>query len=130
MSPTGHQLPPGLQFSMSALPPKAAAAIRRPAYPLRAREDPEIHHQNQVAEIRVGLFLKATGSLIGTSGRWQSLLSVWLHQTGHDVYGQCEHGRVKKKRHSAVDRRQSTNRFTGNLNIGHLSGHRYHKRVV
>jgi 2,4-diketo-3-deoxy-L-fuconate hydrolase len=33
-----------------------------------AREDPAIHHQNQVAEIqRVGLFLKATSSLIGTS---------------------------------------------------------------
>jgi 2-keto-4-pentenoate hydratase/2-oxohepta-3-ene-1,7-dioic acid hydratase in catechol pathway len=33
-----------------------------------ARADPEIHHQNQVAEIqRVGLFLKATSSLIGPS---------------------------------------------------------------
>jgi 2,4-didehydro-3-deoxy-L-rhamnonate hydrolase len=33
-----------------------------------AREDPEIHHQNQIAEIqRVGLFLKAPSSLIGTS---------------------------------------------------------------
>ncbi|MCK9908530.1 fumarylacetoacetate hydrolase family protein [Microbacteriaceae bacterium K1510] len=33
-----------------------------------AREDAEIHHQNQVGEIqRVGLFLKATSSLIGPS---------------------------------------------------------------
>jgi 2-keto-4-pentenoate hydratase/2-oxohepta-3-ene-1,7-dioic acid hydratase in catechol pathway len=33
-----------------------------------AREDPEIHHQNQVAEIqRVGLFLKAPSSVIGAS---------------------------------------------------------------
>jgi 2-keto-4-pentenoate hydratase/2-oxohepta-3-ene-1,7-dioic acid hydratase in catechol pathway len=33
-----------------------------------ARADPEIHHQNQVAEIqRVGLFLKATSSVIGAS---------------------------------------------------------------
>jgi 2-keto-4-pentenoate hydratase/2-oxohepta-3-ene-1,7-dioic acid hydratase in catechol pathway len=33
-----------------------------------ARADPEIHHQNQVAEIqRVGLFLKATSSVIGPS---------------------------------------------------------------
>jgi 2-keto-4-pentenoate hydratase/2-oxohepta-3-ene-1,7-dioic acid hydratase in catechol pathway len=33
-----------------------------------AREDPEIHNQNQIAEIqRVGLFLKAPSSLIGTS---------------------------------------------------------------
>jgi 2,4-diketo-3-deoxy-L-fuconate hydrolase len=33
-----------------------------------ARADPEIHHQNQVAEIqRVGLFLKATSSLVGPS---------------------------------------------------------------
>jgi 2,4-diketo-3-deoxy-L-fuconate hydrolase len=33
-----------------------------------AREDPEIHHQNQIAEIqRVGLFLKASSSVIGTS---------------------------------------------------------------
>jgi 2,4-didehydro-3-deoxy-L-rhamnonate hydrolase len=33
-----------------------------------AREDPEIHHSNQIAEIqRVGLFLKATSSVIGTS---------------------------------------------------------------
>jgi 2,4-didehydro-3-deoxy-L-rhamnonate hydrolase len=33
-----------------------------------ARADPEIHHQNQVAEIqRVGLFLKATRSLVGPS---------------------------------------------------------------
>lgn len=33
-----------------------------------ARADPEIHHQNQVAEIqRVGLFLKATSSLAGPS---------------------------------------------------------------
>jgi 2-keto-4-pentenoate hydratase/2-oxohepta-3-ene-1,7-dioic acid hydratase in catechol pathway len=33
-----------------------------------ARADPEIHHQNQVAEIqRVGLFLKAPSSLIGPS---------------------------------------------------------------
>ncbi len=31
-----------------------------------ARADPQIHHQNQVAEIqRVGLFLKATSSLVG-----------------------------------------------------------------
>jgi 2,4-didehydro-3-deoxy-L-rhamnonate hydrolase len=31
-----------------------------------ARADPQIHHQNQIAEIqRVGLFLKATSSLIG-----------------------------------------------------------------
>lgn len=33
-----------------------------------ARTDPQIHHQNQVAEIqRVGLFLKATSSLAGAS---------------------------------------------------------------
>lgn len=33
-----------------------------------ARADPQIHHQNQVAEIqRVGLFLKATSSLVGPS---------------------------------------------------------------
>jgi 2,4-diketo-3-deoxy-L-fuconate hydrolase len=33
-----------------------------------ARADPQIHHQNQVAEIqRVGLFLKATSSLVGSS---------------------------------------------------------------
>ena len=33
-----------------------------------ARHDPEIHHQNQIAEIqRVGLFLKAPSSLIGAS---------------------------------------------------------------
>lgn len=33
-----------------------------------ARADPQIHHQNQVAEIqRVGLFLKATSSVIGPS---------------------------------------------------------------
>ena len=33
-----------------------------------ARADPQIHHQNQVAEIqRVGLFLKATSSLMGPS---------------------------------------------------------------
>ena len=33
-----------------------------------ARENPDIHHQNQIAEIqRVGLFLKAPSSLIGTS---------------------------------------------------------------
>jgi 2-keto-4-pentenoate hydratase/2-oxohepta-3-ene-1,7-dioic acid hydratase in catechol pathway len=33
-----------------------------------AREDPEIHYQNQIAEIqRVGLFLKAPSSVIGTS---------------------------------------------------------------
>src|SRR6516162_8012426 len=33
-----------------------------------AREDPEIHHRNQIAEIeRVGLFLKATSSVIGPS---------------------------------------------------------------
>jgi 2,4-didehydro-3-deoxy-L-rhamnonate hydrolase len=33
-----------------------------------ARADPEIHHQNQIAEIqRVGLFLKATSSLVGPS---------------------------------------------------------------
>lgn len=33
-----------------------------------ARADPEIHHQNQVAEIqRVGLFLKATSSVVGPS---------------------------------------------------------------
>jgi 2,4-didehydro-3-deoxy-L-rhamnonate hydrolase len=33
-----------------------------------AREDPEIHHSNQIAEIeRVGLFLKATSSVIGPS---------------------------------------------------------------
>jgi 2-keto-4-pentenoate hydratase/2-oxohepta-3-ene-1,7-dioic acid hydratase in catechol pathway len=33
-----------------------------------ARADPQIHHQNQVAEIqRVGLFLKASSSLIGPS---------------------------------------------------------------
>lgn len=33
-----------------------------------ARTDPQIHHQNQVGEIqRVGLFLKATSSLIGPS---------------------------------------------------------------
>jgi 2,4-diketo-3-deoxy-L-fuconate hydrolase len=33
-----------------------------------ARGDPEIHHRNQIAEIeRVGLFLKATSSVIGTS---------------------------------------------------------------
>jgi 2,4-diketo-3-deoxy-L-fuconate hydrolase len=33
-----------------------------------ARADPQIHHQNQVAEIqRVGLFLKATSSLVGAS---------------------------------------------------------------
>jgi 2,4-didehydro-3-deoxy-L-rhamnonate hydrolase len=33
-----------------------------------ARADPQIHHQNQVAEIqRVGLFLKATSSVVGPS---------------------------------------------------------------
>jgi 2-keto-4-pentenoate hydratase/2-oxohepta-3-ene-1,7-dioic acid hydratase in catechol pathway len=33
-----------------------------------ARADPQIHHQNQVAEIqRVGLFLKATSSIVGPS---------------------------------------------------------------
>jgi len=33
-----------------------------------ARSDPELHHQNQVAEIqRVGLFLKANSSLVGPS---------------------------------------------------------------
>ena len=33
-----------------------------------AREDPEIHHSNQIAEIeRVGLFLKAPSSVIGPS---------------------------------------------------------------
>jgi 2,4-diketo-3-deoxy-L-fuconate hydrolase len=33
-----------------------------------ARADPELHHRNQIAEIeRVGLFLKATSSVIGTS---------------------------------------------------------------
>ena len=34
-----------------------------------ARADPGIHHQNQVAEIQqVGLFLKATSSIIGAGG--------------------------------------------------------------
>jgi 2,4-didehydro-3-deoxy-L-rhamnonate hydrolase len=46
-----------------------AAPVNYKKHLEEAREDPAIHHQNQVAEIqRVGLFLKATSSLIGASG--------------------------------------------------------------
>jgi 2,4-didehydro-3-deoxy-L-rhamnonate hydrolase len=45
-----------------------AAPVNYKTHLDEAREDPEIHHQNQIAEIqRVGLFLKAPSSLIGTS---------------------------------------------------------------
>ena len=45
-----------------------AAPVNYKKHLKEARENPEIHHQNQIAEIqRVGLFLKAPSSLIGTS---------------------------------------------------------------
>lgn len=47
-----------------------AAPVNYKKHLEEAREDPEIHHRNQIAEIqRVGLFLKATSSLIGPSER-------------------------------------------------------------
>ena len=43
-----------------------AAPVNYARHLQEARADPEIHHQNQVAEIqRVGLFLKATSALVG-----------------------------------------------------------------
>src|SRR5258706_3642131 len=45
-----------------------AAPVNYKKHLEEARADAEIHHQNQVAEIqRVGLFLKATSSLVGAS---------------------------------------------------------------
>jgi 2,4-didehydro-3-deoxy-L-rhamnonate hydrolase len=45
-----------------------AAPVNYRRHLQEAREDPEIHHSNQIAEIeRVGLFLKAPSSLIGPS---------------------------------------------------------------
>jgi 2,4-didehydro-3-deoxy-L-rhamnonate hydrolase len=45
-----------------------AAPVNYSRHLKEAREDPEIHHGNQVAEIeRIGLFLKATSSVIGSS---------------------------------------------------------------
>ena len=45
-----------------------AAPVNYSQHLKEAREDPEIHHSNQIAEIgRVGLFLKATSSVIGSS---------------------------------------------------------------
>jgi len=45
-----------------------AAPVNYARHLQEARADPEIHHQNQVAEIqRVGLFLKATSALVGPS---------------------------------------------------------------
>ncbi len=45
-----------------------AAPVNYKKHLEEAREDPEIHHRNQIAEIqRVGLFLKATSSVIGAS---------------------------------------------------------------
>jgi 2-keto-4-pentenoate hydratase/2-oxohepta-3-ene-1,7-dioic acid hydratase in catechol pathway len=45
-----------------------AAPVNYKKHLEEARTDPELHHQNQIAEIqRVGLFLKATSSLIGPS---------------------------------------------------------------
>jgi len=56
------------------LPPVAnpgkivAAPVNYKKHLIEAQTDPQIHHQNQVAEIqRVGLFLKATSSLQGAS---------------------------------------------------------------
>ncbi|MGE0061621.1 MAG: fumarylacetoacetate hydrolase family protein [Xanthobacteraceae bacterium] len=43
-----------------------AAPVNYKKHLEEARSDPELHHQNQIAEIqRVGLFLKATSSVIG-----------------------------------------------------------------
>jgi 2-keto-4-pentenoate hydratase/2-oxohepta-3-ene-1,7-dioic acid hydratase in catechol pathway len=45
-----------------------AAPVNYKKHLEEARADPELHHQNQIAEIqRVGLFLKATSSVIGPS---------------------------------------------------------------
>lgn len=45
-----------------------AAPVNYQKHLEEARHDPEIHHRNQIAEIqRVGLFLKATSSVVGTS---------------------------------------------------------------
>jgi 2-keto-4-pentenoate hydratase/2-oxohepta-3-ene-1,7-dioic acid hydratase in catechol pathway len=45
-----------------------AAPVNYKKHLEEARADPELHHQNQIAEIqRVGLFLKATRSVIGPS---------------------------------------------------------------
>ncbi len=45
-----------------------AAPVNYRRHLKEAREDPEIHHRNQIAEIeRVGLFLKAASSVIGPS---------------------------------------------------------------
>ena len=45
-----------------------AAPVNYRRHLQEAREDPEIHHSNQIAEIeRVGLFLKAPSSVIGPS---------------------------------------------------------------
>jgi 2,4-didehydro-3-deoxy-L-rhamnonate hydrolase len=45
-----------------------AAPVNYGQHLKEAREDPQIHHSNQIAEIeRVGLFLKATSSVIGSS---------------------------------------------------------------
>lgn len=45
-----------------------AAPVNYKKHLIEAQTDPELHHQNQIAEIqRVGLFLKATSSLIGAS---------------------------------------------------------------
>ena len=49
-----------------------------------AREDPEIHHRNQIAEIeRVGLFLKATSSVIGPSE--QIMMRHPDRRTDHEI---------------------------------------------
>jgi 2,4-diketo-3-deoxy-L-fuconate hydrolase len=46
----------------------AAAPVNYKKHLDEARADPAIHHQNQVAEIqKIGLFLKATSSLVGPS---------------------------------------------------------------
>jgi 2,4-didehydro-3-deoxy-L-rhamnonate hydrolase len=65
----GFSVPEAALASPVANPGKIVAApVNYKKHLEEARQDPEIHHQNQIAEIqRIGLFLKATSSVIGAS---------------------------------------------------------------
>jgi 2-keto-4-pentenoate hydratase/2-oxohepta-3-ene-1,7-dioic acid hydratase in catechol pathway len=61
-----------------------AAPVNYKKHLAEAREDPEIHHQNQIAEIRrIGLFLKAPSSLIGMSD--QIVIRHPDRRTDHEI---------------------------------------------
>lgn len=85
-----------------------AAPVNYKKHLEEARADPELHHQNQIAEIqRVGLFLKATSSVIGAGE--DIVIRHPDRRTDHEIELAAVIGKTADK----VTREQALNHIAG-----------------